>query len=167
MRLLDSLRPLNTMGAVADDPTMHRILHSRAARLTLTAAASLAGAASLATSSLAQPAVPASAVRAINLARTTAVAENGGLSFYRPAQCMFQTANPENACLIQTPDDNNNNNNARDNRSNRNNDSYVFRFFGGPPGWQQQNKRPSVETEISISSDGRRVLQIDYNGKPR
>ena len=112
----------------------------------------------------AQPAVPASAVRAINLARTTAIAQNGGLSRYRPAQCMFQTANPENPCLINSPDDGNNN--ARDNRNNNNN-TYVFRFQGGAPGWQQQNQRPTVETEITISADGRNVVQMNYNGSPR
>jgi hypothetical protein len=114
----------------------------------------------------AQPAVPTSAVRAINLARTTAVAQNGGLSRYRPAQCMFQTANPENPCLINSPDDGNNNN-ARDNRNNNNSNTYVFRFQGGAPGWQQQNQRPTVETEITISADGRDVLQVNYNGSPR
>ncbi|MFM1813218.1 MAG: hypothetical protein RLZZ336_2156 [Cyanobacteriota bacterium] len=113
----------------------------------------------------AQPAVPTSAVRAINLARTTAVAQNGGLSRYRPAQCMFQTANPENPCLINTPDDDTNNN-ARDNRNNNSN-TYVFRFQGGAPGWQQQNQRPTVETEITISADGRNVVQVNYNGSPR
>lgn len=105
---------------------------------------------------LAQPAVPASAIRAINLARTTAIAQNGGLSRYRPAQCMFQTANPNNPCVINTPDSNTNNSNT-----------YVFRFQGGAPGWQQQNQRPTVETEITISADGRSVQQIDYNGAPR
>ena len=122
--------------------------------LALTAAC-LAGA-----PSPAQPAVPASAVRAINLARTTAIAQNGGLSQYRPAQCMFQTANSANPCLIDGPDKNN------DNR-NHNNDNYVFRFQGGHPGWQQMKQAPTVETEIAISPDGRRVVQITYNGAPR
>ena len=116
-------------------------------------------------SALAQPAVPASAVRAINLARTTAIAQNGGLSRYRPAQCMFQTANAETPCLINSPDDDNNNN-ARDNRSNNSN-TYVFRFQGGAPGWQQQNQRPTLETEITVSADGRNVIQVNYNGAPR
>ena len=116
---------------------------------------------------LAQPAVPASAVRAINLARTTAIAQNGGLSRYRPAQCMYQTANPNNPCLINTPDSSTNNDNARDNRNTNNSNTYVFRFQGGAPGWQQQNQRPTVETEITISADGRSVQQIDYNGAPR
>lgn len=108
----------------------------------------------------AQPAVPASAVRAINLARTTAIAQNGGLSRYRPAQCMFQTANTANPCLINAPDDNNNGNG-------NNNNTYVFRFQGGAPGWQQQNQRPTVESEITVSADGRSVLQVNYNGSPR
>ncbi len=112
----------------------------------------------------AQPAVPASAVRAINLARTTAIAENGGLSNYRPAQCMFQTANPANPCLINSPYNNNNNYN---NQNNNNNNNYVFRFQGGSPGWQQMNQSPTVETEISISPDGRNVVQVNYNGAPR
>jgi len=111
----------------------------------------------------AQPAVPASAVRAINLARTTAIAQNGGLSRYRPAQCMFQTANAANPCLINAPDDNNGNGNNNGN----NNNTYVFRFQGGAPGWQQQNQRPTVESEITVSADGRSVLQVNYNGSPR
>jgi len=116
-------------------------------------------------SALAQPAVPTSAIRAINLARTTAIAQNGGLSRYRPAQCMFQTANAENPCLINSPDGGGNNN-ARDNRNNNSN-TYVFRFQGGAPGWQQLNQRPSVETEITVSADGRNVVQVNYNGAPR
>jgi len=125
--------------------------------LLLRVAAPLAVAAAVlpAGNGVAQPAVPASAVRAINLARTTAIAENGGLSNYRPAQCMFATANPANPCLINSPQDNNNNTN------------YVFRFQGGPPGWQQMNQSPTVETEISISPDGRNVVQVNYNGAPR
>lgn len=117
---------------------------------------------------LAQSAVPHSAVRAINLARNTAIQQNGGLSVYRPAQCMYETANPFNPCLISSPGDNNSN--AQDNRSgnnNQNNDAWVFRFQGGGPGWQQMNQRPTYETEVSISADGRNVLQVTYNGSPR
>ena len=128
-----------------------------------TAPLALAGTLLLPAMALAQPAVPTSAVRAINLARTTAIAQNGGLSRYRPAQCMFQTANTENPCLISSPDDTNN---ARNNR-NTNNDGYVFRFQGGSPGWQQMNQRPTLETEITISADGRTVQQVNYNGSPR
>jgi hypothetical protein len=94
--------------------------------------------------------VPFSAVRALNLARNTAIQSNGGLSVYRPAQCMYETASAGNQCLI----------------SNTNN-GYLFRFLGGAPGWQQLDLAPSVETEIRISSDGRTVLGVDYNGAPR
>jgi hypothetical protein len=118
----------------------------------------------LAGSGVAQPAVPASAVRAINLARATAIAQNGGLSVYRPAQCMFQTANANNPCLISSPEDSGNSS-TRENRNTSN--AYVFRFTGGAPGWQQNNQRPSVETEVTISADGRSVVQVNYNGSPR
>ena len=111
----------------------------------------------------AQPAVPASAVRAINLARTTAISQNGGLSRYRPAQCMFQTANSNNPCLINDPD----NNNSANQRNNNEQNNYVFRFQGGSPGWQQLQQAPTVETEIAVSPDGRQVVQIVYNGSPR
>ena len=117
---------------------------------------------------LAQSAVPYSAVRAINLARNVAIQQNGGLSVYRPAQCMYETANAFNRCLIGSPGENNSN--AQGNRggnNNQTNDAWVFRFQGGGPGWQQMNQRPTVETEISISADGRNVLQVIYNGSPR
>jgi hypothetical protein len=35
------------------------------------------------------------------------------------------------------------------------------------PGWQQLDLAASVETEIRISTDGRTVLGVDYNGVPR
>lgn len=135
---------------------MNRPTLMQASMLRLAAPLAIAAAVLPGVPGQAQPAVPASAVRAINLARTTAIAENGGLSNYRPAQCMFATANPANPCLINSPEDNNNNNN-----------NYVFRFQGGPPGWQQMNQSPTVETEISISPDGRNVVQVNYNGAPR
>ncbi len=94
--------------------------------------------------------VPFSAVRALNLARNTAVQTNGGLSVYRPAQCMYETASAGNQCLISSGSN-----------------GYTFRFLGGAPGWQQLNLAPTTETEIRISSDGRTVLGLDYNGAPR
>lgn len=99
---------------------------------------------------LAQPTVPHSAVRAINLARNTAVQLNGGLSVYRPAQCMFQTGDADNPCLVA-----------------RNSNGFIFRFLGGDPGWQVQNQPANRETEIQISADGRTVKQVIYNGAPR
>lgn len=99
---------------------------------------------------LAQSAVPYSAVRAINLARNTAVQLNGGLSVYRPAQCMFETAREGNPCLI-----------ANDNNG------YTFRFLGGGPGWQALNQAATRETEIQITPDGRSVSRVIYNCAPR
>jgi hypothetical protein len=84
--------------------------------------------------------------RAINLARTTATQLNGGLSLYRPASCMFAGIS-NNPCLIS-----------------REGGSFVFRFSGGAPGWEQLKLAPVLETEIRISGDGRSVIQIIYNG---
>jgi hypothetical protein len=47
------------------------------------------------------------------------------------------------------------------------NRGFLFRFYGGGPGWQQLGKPPTVETEILISPDGRSVLEVPYNGTPR
>jgi hypothetical protein len=91
-----------------------------------------------------------SAVRALNLARNAAVQKNGGLNVYRPAQCMFQTADAGNDCLLSMDDD-----------------GFVFRFLGGVPGWEQYRMPASVETEVRISADGRTVEQLIYNGPPR
>ncbi len=94
--------------------------------------------------------VPFSAVRALNLARNLAVQQNGGLSLYRPAQCMFQTADAGNECLVSMDED-----------------GFVFRFLGGIPGWEQFQMPASVETEVRISADGRTVEEVLYNGPPR
>jgi hypothetical protein len=91
-----------------------------------------------------------SAVRALNLARNQAVQQNGGLSLYRPAQCMFQTADAGNECLLSIDED-----------------GFVFRFLGGIPGWEQFQMPASVETEVRISADGRTVEEVLYNGPPR
>jgi hypothetical protein len=63
---------------------------------------------------------------------------------------MFETTNPFNKCLISNDDN-----------------GFVFRFLGGPPGWQQLNLQPTLQTQIRISSDGRTVLQTIYNGPPQ
>lgn len=94
--------------------------------------------------------LPLEAVRALNTARTAAVKLNGGLSLYRPAACMFRTSARPNPCLI---------------RSDR--DGFVYRFAGGPPGWESEGLAPSLETEIWISPDGREVRQVLHNGAPR
>ena len=42
---------------------------------------------------------------------------------------------------------------------------FVFRFQGGAPGWQQQTPpQPTVLTEIRVSADGDRILDVPYNG---
>jgi hypothetical protein len=91
-----------------------------------------------------------SGVRAVNLARNTAVKLNGGLNVYRPAACMFSTDISGGSCLVQT-----------------NSDGYLYRFLGGAPGWQQLGLPATTETELLISPDGRTVVTLLYNGKPR
>ena len=91
-----------------------------------------------------------SSVRAINLARNTAVKLNGGLTVYRPAACMFSTDISGGSCLVQT-----------------NSDGYLYRFLGGAPGWQQLGLPATTETELLISPDGRTVVNLIYNGPPR
>ena len=51
-------------------------------------------------------------VRAVNLARDTAVKLNGGLTLYRPAKCMFDTSLAGGNCLIR-----------------RDNQGFLFRFL--------------------------------------
>jgi hypothetical protein len=94
--------------------------------------------------------VPAAQVRALNLARNTAVAENGGLNVYRPQPCMFETSDAGGSCLIR--------NNA---------DGFTFRFLGGKPGWAESNGPATTETEIWIAPDGKAVERVIYNGAPR
>lgn len=88
--------------------------------------------------------------RALNLARTVAIKENGGLGVYRPEKCMFATAAGPNPCLIQA-----------------NPTGFTYRFVGGAPGWQESDAPPSTETEIRIAPDGRSVLGMIYNGPIR
>jgi len=94
--------------------------------------------------------VPAAQVRALNLARNTAVTENGGLNVYRPQSCMFETSAGGGSCLIR--------NNA---------DGFTFRFLGGRPGWAESNGPATNETEILIAPDGKAVERVIYNGSPR
>lgn len=99
---------------------------------------------------LAQAPVPASQIRALNLARNTAVTENGGLSVYRPQPCMFNTSGGGGECLVT------------DDAS-----GYTFKFLGGKPGWPENGSNPTTETEIQVAPDGRSVTNILYNGSPR
>ena len=89
-----------------------------------------------------------SSVRATNLARMKAESLNGGLQVYRAAACMHQQGGGD--CLLKTTAE-----------------GFLFRFYGGGPGWQTLNQRPSFETEILVAPDGRTVKKVIYNGPPR
>lgn len=89
-------------------------------------------------------------VRALNVARSWAINANGGLAQYVPAACMFQTASGGGVCLLRSSPQ-----------------GFLFRFNGGPPGWQQQGLAPNRQSELLISPDGRSVLNVVYNGPPR
>lgn len=113
-------------------------------------AGSALGALPLPVGTLAQNDQTFSGVRALNLARNHAVKLNGGLGTYRPAACMFSTEWSGSECLVRRDDT-----------------GFLFRFLGGPPGWQQLNLPPTLETEILIAPDGRAVVQVLHNGPPR
>lgn len=86
--------------------------------------------------------------RATNVARMKAERLNGGLSVYRPAACMYNRGGED--CLLRGDSQ-----------------GYVFRFLGGPPGWEILNLPSTVETELEVSADGRSVVSVIYNGPPR
>ena len=89
-----------------------------------------------------------SSLRAANMARMKAENLNGGLQVYRAAACMHQQAG--GPCLIQSSSA-----------------GYLFRFYGGGPGWQQLGNPPTVETEILVEPDGRSIQKVIYNGPIR
>ena len=70
--------------------------------------------------------VSAANVRALNVARNWAVNNNGGLSVYRPAACMFNTGTAGAAASRKTT--------ARDSASSSS--------AGGPVGWNKAQPRP-------------------------
>jgi hypothetical protein len=86
--------------------------------------------------------------RAANLARMRAEVINGGLGVYRPALCMYERSGGN--CLVRADAE-----------------GFLFRFYGGVPGWAQLGLPPTVETEILVAPDGRSVLSVVYNGAPR
>jgi len=71
-------------------------------------------------------------VRAVNMARNWAVNNNGGLTVYRPAACMFNTSDGGGSCLIQN-----------------NSQGFTFRFLGGKPGWQAEGMAPTTSWAAS------------------
>jgi hypothetical protein len=92
--------------------------------------------------------VGASSVRATNMARMKAESLNGGLGVYRAAACMHQQGG--GSCLVRATAE-----------------GFVFRFYGGAPGWQSLGTPPTVETEILVAPDARSILEVIYNGSPR
>ena len=90
------------------------------------------------------PTDPLAAKRALNLARGTAVALNGGASQYRPSSCMFRTA-ARNSCIT---------------RADRT--GIEFTIPGGKPGWEESGKQPTILTVVLISPDGRAVLRSNH-----
>lgn len=78
--------------------------------------------------------------RAVNVARMAAERNHGGLAFYRAAACMYQRGGGK--CLTQ-----------HDNRG------FLFRFQGGPPGWEQLRIAPTTSTQILVAPDGRLILE--------
>lgn len=89
-----------------------------------------------------------SVLRATIMARIKAEILNGGLSYYRAASCMYEQNG--GVCLIE-----------------RSQNGYLYRFLGGPPGWQQLGKAPTSETEMLVAPDGRSVISVIYNGPIR
>ena len=91
------------------------------------------------------PSDPLAAKRALNLARGTAVALNGGLSQYRPSSCMFRTA-AGNPCITRAD-----------------HSGIEFTIPGGQPGWEESGEQPTILTVVLISPDGRAVLGSDQD----
>ena len=102
--------------------------------------------AATASSALAQ--VPASQVRAANLARMEAERLNGGLSKYFTASCMHRSGGGD--CLVED-----------------NANGYLFNFLGGAPGWEVNQQAATVQTTILIGPEGNRIKQVIYNGTPQ
>ena len=97
-----------------------------------------------------QEAIPFSLMRATNVARMRAEKLNGGLTVYRPQACMFTTSADTNPCLIRSDEK-----------------GFLYRFLGGPPGWQAEGQPPTLETEILVSPEGNELVRVIYNGPPR
>jgi hypothetical protein len=117
-------------------------------RFLMAALASILVASPFAAPALAQR--PLNEIRALNFARNTGVSINGGLTVYRPQACMFTTSAQTNPCLIRSDEQ-----------------GFVYRFLGGPPGWQAEGLAPTVETEILVAPDGNTLVKVLYNGPPR
>ena len=122
----------------ASRKSMDRVLTAAATGLALT----LGGIGAI----QAAPSLPLAQPKAANLARMKAESMNGGLASYRAAACMYETG--ASSCLISKSDQ-----------------GFLFRFRGGPPGWEQQSPpSPTLETKVLVSLNGERILAVPYNG---
>ena len=123
---------------------MRRFVLSHSTRLA--SALLAAGGLALALPALAE--MPLSQVRAANLARMQAERLNGGLSRYFTANCMHQKGG--GACMVKSDGN-----------------GYHFDFLGGPPGWEVNGQRATLQTRILINPAGTQVVKVEYNGSPR
>ena len=110
--------------------------------------AALVSALSLGAALPAQAQMALSQVRAANLARMQAERLNGGLSRYFTANCMHQKGG--GACMVKSDAQ-----------------GYHFDFLGGPPGWEVNGQRATVQTRILVNPAGTQVVSVEYNGAPR
>ena len=129
----------------SDLPAMPRCSLPRAVAL---GSAALLSALSLSAALPAQAQMALSQVRAANLARMQAERLNGGLSRYFTANCMHQKGG--GACMVKSD--------AK---------GYHFDFLGGPPGWEVNGQRATVQTRILVNPAGTQVVTVEYNGAPR
>ena len=108
----------------------------------------MAGANLMAPTSAQSQAMPVSQTRAANLARMRAESLNGGVANYRADRCMYSTGAP--ACLV-----------------NKSSNGYVFRFQGGPPGWQQRKPaQPTTLTTVTVTPDGETIQTVSNTALP-
>ena len=129
----------------SDLPAMPRCSLPRAVAV---GTAALVSALSLGAALPAQAQMALSQVRAANLARMQAERLNGGLSRYFTANCMHQKGG--GACMVKSD--------AK---------GYHFDFLGGPPGWEVNGQRATVQTRILVNPAGTQVVSVEYNGAPR
>jgi len=89
-----------------------------------------------------------SQIRAANLARMEAERINGGLTRYFTANCMHQRGGGD--CMVNSGPN-----------------GYLFQFLGGPPGWEVNGQRATLQTRILVNPAGTQVVKVEYNGSPR
>ena len=120
------------------------------------------------TSSLAQT-ISDEQMRAANLARMQAELINGGLGKYSPADCMHQAGGGSEVGRESSGGTGSGIGSGSGNRFclvSSSPQGYRFRFLGGTPGWAARQDRPTIETVVLVSPDGKN-LQVEYNGPVR